>query len=183
MKRTTPGRLEVPQVPFAAIDFETANAARTSACQIGVALVDPVGRRIRRVCLNIRPPTREFGRFESRIHGLRWEDVEDAPDFSEAWPKLQALFDEAEFLVAHNAGFDRTVLHACCRHYALKPPQRRWVCTVELAKALWPGEPARLNVVAKRMGMAHQHHDAGSDAEASARVVLWAWGERAAQTV
>lgn len=160
---------------FVAIDFETANPDRASACQVGVVRADVVGRRLRRRSWLLRPPTEHFGVWETRIHGLTWADVRDAPSFGEAWSEMAPMFDGAAFVAAHNAPFDRSVLRACCLAAGAPFPALPWRCTAALARTLWPDQPAGLHKVALRMGFDHQHHDALSDAEASARIFLWSW--------
>ena len=98
---------------FAAIDFETANYDRDSACAVGITIVQ-AGRVTDRICRLIRPPGREF-RF-THIHGLTWEDVRAAPTFAEVWTDLAPALVKLEFLAAHNAAFDRSVLAACLRN-------------------------------------------------------------------
>ena len=51
---------------FAAIDFETANNARDSACAVGVVIVEG-GRIVDRLHALIRPPSRQF--LFTPIHG------------------------------------------------------------------------------------------------------------------
>ncbi|MGK2951923.1 MAG: hypothetical protein ACSLEZ_06010, partial [Thiobacillus sp.] len=63
---------------FAAIDFETANNARDSACAVGVVIVEH-GRIVDRLYALIRPPSRQF--LFTHIHGLSWHDVKDAQPF------------------------------------------------------------------------------------------------------
>ncbi|MCY4376887.1 MAG: exonuclease domain-containing protein, partial [Spirochaetaceae bacterium] len=94
---------------FIAIDFETATTRRDSACAVGLAAC--CGSRIvlSRTYL-IRPPAARFT--FTGLHGLDWDDVRDAPTFAELWPTLRAWIDDAAFVVAHNAAFDRSVLHA-----------------------------------------------------------------------
>ncbi len=154
---------------FAAIDFETANSRRDSACAIGIAIVE--GGRLTAVeRYLIRPPTREF-RFTC-IHSLTWESVRRAPAFPEVWQTVAPRLASMEFLAAHNASFDRGVLDACCRRHRLQPSPSRFVCTVKLARAVWRIHPTKLPDVCDRLGIALQHHDPGSDAEACARIVL-----------
>ena len=92
---------------FVAIDFETANHERDSACAVG--LVTGRDGRIERVrSFLIRPPSTQF--VFTDIHGLRWEDVRGAPTFGELWPALRAGVDSTAFIATHNAPFDRSVL-------------------------------------------------------------------------
>lgn len=159
---------------FVAIDFETANPERVSACAVGLARRDKGKITVARSFL-IRPPS---SRFEfTDIHGLRWEDVHHAPSFGQLWPNLLPWFDDAEFIAAHNAPFDRSVLQACCSMYGIRVPRLPFTCTVELARSQWGIHPTRLPVVCRRLGISLRHHDPGSDAEACARIVLAAEAE------
>lgn len=159
---------------FVAIDFETANPERVSACAVGLARGGNGKIGSVRSFL-IRP---QKSRFEfTDIHGLGWEDVRHAPSFSELWPRLLRWFDDAEFIAAHNASFDRSVLQACCSMYGIRAPRLPFTCTVELARSQWGIYPTRLPVVCRRLGISLRHHDPGSDAEGCARIVLAAEAE------
>ena len=154
---------------FVAIDFETASARRDSACAVGVA-AGCAGRIVLSRTYLIRPPSGQFTFTD--LHGLRWEDVRDAPTFAELWPTLRTWIADAAFVAAHNAPFDRSVLHACCARYRLRPPPARFACTVQLARAQWGIRPTKLPDVCRRLGIPLRHHDAGADAVACARIVL-----------
>ena len=159
---------------FVAIDFETANSRRTSACAVGLAKGRKGNIEATRSFL-IRPPT---SRFEfTHIHGLCWQDVRNAPTFGDLWPILLPCFDEVEFVAAHNASFDRRVLQACCAMYGIQVPRWPFTCTVELARSRWGIYPTRLPDVCRRLGVPLSHHDPASDAEACARIVLAAEAE------
>ena len=119
---------------FVAIDFETANHRRDSACAVGLA-TGCNGRIVASRTYTIRPPTPQFS--FTGIHGVRWEDVRDAPTFGDLWPTLRGWIDNVEFLAAHNASFDRSVLLACCARYRLRAPRTPFTCTVQLARAQW----------------------------------------------
>lgn len=154
---------------FAAIDFETANSQRDSACAIGVAVVAG-GRIVERIYELIRPPSRAFE--FTHIHGLSWTDVRAAPTFGELWPTLQARLGSVDFLAAHNASFDRSVLSACCATYALDPVPHGFVCTVKVARQVWNIYPTKLPDVCARLRITLDHHHAASDAQACARIVI-----------
>jgi len=154
---------------FVAIDFETANYSPDSACAVGLVVVKG-SRIVRRVHYLIRPPDKQF--VFTYIHGITWEDVHHAPSFNELWPTLQALIADADFLAAHNASFDRRVLDSCCRTYRLRQPSQDFLCTVKLARALWGVYPTKLPDVCRHLNIPLQHHQADSDAEACARIVI-----------
>lgn len=159
---------------FAALDFETANNDRDSACALGVVIVEQ-GRIVDRLYDLIRPPTNEF--LYTHIHGLTWEDVAEAGDFAKVWRSMLRDLHAVEFFAAHNAGFDRRVLHTCCATYGLEPPPQPFVCTVQLARQQWDLRPTKLPDVCNYLGLELRHHQADSDAEACARIVMAAQEE------
>lgn len=154
---------------FAAMDFETASHGRDSACAVGVVIVER-GRIVERLYELIRPPSRQFA--FTYIHGLSWEDVKHAPDFATVWTGIVRELAGVEFLAAHNAPFDKGVLGACCATYEMPVPEQPFVCTVRLARAQWDIHPTKLPDVCRHLGIDLRHHQADSDAEACARIVI-----------
>lgn len=158
-----------PDATFVAIDFETADYGADSACAIGLVRVERQ-QIVQRETVLLRPPRKQF--IFSYIHGITWEKVANAPAFADAWPRLLPILDGAEFLAAHNASFDRRVLGACCAAGGLRAPDLPFVCTVQLARRKWGMNPNDLKSVCRRLGIGLVHHDAGSDSEACARIVI-----------
>jgi len=154
---------------FTAIDFETADQGSDSACAVGVVRVEE-GRITQRFHRLIRPPRQDF--VFTYIHGITWGQVCVEPTFAELWPQIQEAIGEAEFLAAHNARFDRKVMDTCCLSAGVIPPRRPYVCTVELARKTWSIFPTQLPMVCGRLNIDLNHHEALSDAEACARIVL-----------
>ncbi len=154
---------------FLAIDFETANYAADSACAIGLVRVR--GEEIvAEQHFLIKPPSRYF--MFTHIHGLTYEHVAAAPSFGALWPQLLPFFDDIEFVVAHNVGFDRNVLQACCNRYQIELPDYRYKCTVQLARRNLGIFPTNLPAVCNRLGIELKHHDAMSDALACAKIAI-----------
>ena len=83
-------------------------------------------------------PQRSIPPTASAIHGLIDEDVEDAPTLAMIEPEI-VDFIGAACLVAHNAAFDRSMLPYLAGH--------RWLCSLRLARHLWPEAPAYGNQV------------------------------------
>lgn len=154
---------------FVAIDFETADHGRDSACAVGLVRVEDgvITDRVHRL---IRPPRSDF--IFTSIHGIAWEDVAGQPDFARVWTEVEPILDGADFLAAHNVPFDRSVLGACCSAADLPPPALAWRCTVQMARNVLGIRPANLRHVCDRLGIPLRHHEALSDAEACARIVL-----------
>lgn len=163
--RTNPTRTPT----FAAIDFETADYGRDSACALSIVLVE--GNKITgQETFLIRPPRKQF--IFTYIHGITWADVEGMPDFRGHWPGIAGFLEKAEFLVAHNSGFDRRVMQACCERYGLQPPAHPYLCTMRLARRAWEIYPTKLSDVCARLEIPLKHHDAASDALAAAKIAL-----------
>jgi DNA polymerase-3 subunit epsilon len=154
---------------YVAIDFETADPGPDSACALGLALVE--GGAVTDTAYRlIRPPRRAFA--FTWVHGLTWEDVAGAGNFADAWPEIAGFLDRGDVLVAHNAGFDRAVLSACCRAAGIEPPRRRFLCTVRLARAAWGVYPTKLPDVCRHLAIRLDHHNAASDARACAEILI-----------
>ena len=154
---------------FAAIDFETADYGRDSACALSVVIVhnEKVAQTWTRL---IRPPRQSF--VFTYLHGIAWRDVQDKPAFGDLWPEIAQLIEGVDFLAAHNASFDRSVLQACCTMAGHKPVTAPFLCTVKLARATWNLHPAKLSDVAHHLRIPLKHHDAASDALACAQILL-----------
>jgi DNA polymerase III subunit epsilon len=168
-RKKPPAPLPPLDRPFVAIDFETADNGADSACAIGIVRVEDL-KVVARETVLIRPPRERI--IFTYIHGITWTMVKDAPVFKDAWAKFAPLLDGATFLAAHNAPFDRRVLSACCTAHGLAVPPLPFLCTVQLARRKWALKPANLPAVCRRLGIGLLHHNAGSDAEACARIVI-----------
>lgn len=154
---------------FIALDFETADHGRDSACAIGLVRVEH-HQIVHRAHYLIRPPRSQM--LFTHIHGICWNDVADQPEFGQLWQEIEPILQDVEFIAAHNASFDRGVLYACCDTYGIVKPQQTFLCTVQLARKTWKLYPTKLPNVCEYLGIALDHHQALSDAEACARIVI-----------
>ncbi|MCP4648168.1 MAG: helix-turn-helix domain-containing protein [bacterium] len=154
---------------FAAIDFETADYHRDSACALAIAHVQD-GQIVRETSFLIRPPRRRF--VFTYLHGITWKDVADQPTFGDLWPSIRRELSGLDFLAAHNASFDRGVLFACCEGAGCSPPPLEFLCTVRVARHVWGFSPATLSHVCSQLRIGLRHHDPVSDAKACARILL-----------
>lgn len=154
---------------FTAIDFETASYQRTSACQLGVVVVEKGGIVDSRSWL-IKPPSPLF--HFTYIHGITYDMVRQQPTFQELWPSIQPYIAN-KTLAAHNATFDISVLVAVLNHYKLEVPAFQVIDSLTVARKAWPGlSNHKLNTVASHLCCELQHHDAASDARACAEILL-----------
>ena len=154
---------------FVAIDFETADFGRDSACAVALVRVEN-NQIVAKTHALIRPPRSRF-QF-TYIHGITWNHVRSEPSFGEIWPRLEEYLEGANFFVAHNAPFDKGVLEQCCYAAGLAPPRLPFKCTVRLARQIWKLPSNKLNLVCEHLSIPLKHHDALSDAEGCAKIVI-----------
>ena len=158
---------------FTAIDFETANASRASACAVGLVRVRD-GEVVATSGWLIKPPPGhdEFHHWNTRIHGIRREDVETAPTWSEQFDWL-CDFAGDDVLAAHNAGFDLSVMRHSAAVTGLDCPPYRSLCTLQVARKAYELDSYKLPVAAAAAGFGDfAHHDALADARACAQIVI-----------
>ncbi|ACS38179.1 MULTISPECIES: 3'-5' exonuclease [Methylorubrum] len=165
-----------------AIDFETANERRDSACAVGLAWIEG-GRVVRRESRLIRPPQLRFSPGNIRVHGILPADVRDAPTFPEVIAEFLPDLSGG-LMLAHNAGFDMGVLAASLAAWGEPVPDMAGHCTLQIARRVFP-DPAGhgLAKVASRLGIRFEHHDAGEDAFACAEIALAALRETGAADI
>ncbi|GGF81367.1 hypothetical protein GCM10010912_28090 [Paenibacillus albidus] len=155
---------------FTAIDFETANSSRSSACALG--LVEVTAGRISAEHVWLIDPQQRFDGMNISIHGITPSMVHGKPTFAELWPTIEPLL-KGRVVVAHNAAFDMSVLRYCLDGETLAYPEFQYLCTYILGKKMLLDLPShKLNVVSQHFGIALRHHDALDDARACAAIML-----------
>lgn len=179
-------------VSFWALDVETANADRSTICQIGAVRFAggvPVERYAQLV-----DPEDEFDPMNVMIHGIDEAAVRGAPRFADVYPDLRARFAGA--IVVTHTSFDRGAVHRACAKAARSRPDWRWLDSAACARRAWPDVAWRgygLAPLAERLGIVFKHHDAVEDARACGEVLLAAsrdsgldpeaWFERCRQPI
>ncbi len=161
----------IPGLDFVAIDFETANRHRRSACSLGLAIVRN-GVVVETKNWLIKPDPFEVDFFNQKIHGISKEMLVNSPDFSELWPEVEPFLSN-EVIVAHNASFDIDVLSKAADHYNLDLSYRFDFCTHQAIPWCWPEiGSTKLKDVAKFLNIDLDHHNAVSDATAAAQIAI-----------
>ena len=156
---------------FIAFDVETPNAANDRMSAIGATLIYN-GEIVDRFYTLVNPET-YFSPFNSELTGIYSEDVKDAPKFPKVWEMIENAMSRG-VLVAHNAPFDMSVLAKCLKAYGIKWKEKvPYICTCTLSKRLFKELPNhRLNTMCDCLNIELEHHNAGSDADACARLLL-----------
>lgn len=155
---------------FTAVDVETANPARASVCQLGAVIVRDGVVVDQREWL-IRPPTGLLFT-NTWLHGIGPSEVMDAPEYPRVFLEF-ADWAGATRMVSYSA-FDRGVVRAAHEMTGLPAwPAWLWYDALVLARQRLQLDHYRLPDVAKCLGVGlDDHHQAGADALACARVVL-----------
>lgn len=159
---------------FITIDFEIANNNMNSACSLGMVFIQN-NTIIDEKYYLIQPPTLELNPEMSKIHGLTYDDLKNAPKFDEIWPNISHYFHSESLLVAHNAQFDMNVLKNCLKTYSIELPEFEYVCSIPISTRACSGEGigSSLKDRTERFGITlNNHHNALDDARACAELVL-----------
>lgn len=160
---------------FVAIDFETANGYRNSACSVGLVRCED-GVLTEEFQTLIRPPVLRFWPSFIEIHGITPNDVRSCGTFDAYWAQIRDFIGDST-LVAHNASFDRSVLFGCLDYFDLPPLENPWKCSCVTARSYFPKvlhQPLpnyQLNTVADFFQIRFQHHDALEDARTCALIM------------
>jgi len=153
---------------FVAIDFETANPQRVSACAVGFAVVK---NGIISECTGFMvKPVGGHAPFQTKIHGIRECDTADKCDFGALFPSVEHLFDLP--VIGHSL-FDKQVLNALSGHFDLQL-KFEYTDSASVAKQKLPNlKNHKLKTLAKHFSLPKfKHHDATEDAQACAEIFL-----------
>jgi DNA polymerase-3 subunit epsilon len=158
---------------FTAIDFETANPNRASACSVGLVKVRD-GRLVHAAATLIRPPAKysEFSGYNTKVHGISAAMVAAAPSWRPVADWIGRYAGD-DLLVAHNAAFDMSVLRQACAAESMPAPGNDYLCTLALARQASRLPSYKLPDVAAEFGITlTAHHDASADARCAAQVAV-----------
>ena len=163
---------------FIAIDFETANTYKNSACSVGlVRFVN--GKEAGSVYSLIHPAKMYFiPEWIEEIHHISYEDVRDKPYFPEVWDSLVMPFirETPELpLVAHHAGFDMDVIKECCAYYGMELPELSYFDSLVIARNTWRDfECHKLTYLGEQFGITYNAHEALDDSRTCGKIVTLA---------
>ncbi|WBL42408.1 exonuclease domain-containing protein [Algoriphagus halophytocola] len=161
---------------FVAIDFETATSQRNSPCEIGLTFIEDWKIKETKSWL-IKPESNYYDSYNIRIHGITPDDTKDKPEFGDLWSEIRP-YVENKFLIAHNAGFDFSVLRKSLELYDLDFPELSYSCSYIFSKKVWPGLPGYgLRDLCTFNQIQFSHHRAGDDSLAAAKLSLKAFAE------
>jgi len=159
---------------FIALDFETANEHRSSACEVSLIRISQ-GQIKEHFTSFIKPHvSMGFNPWNVRIHGITERDVANAREFDHVFRDMMEFKGDLP-LVAHNASFDMSVLRRTSELYGLNLPDFDFFCTrvfAERSTNLTLVNYALVNVCHALAIPFTETHRAEADALACANVAL-----------
>ena len=156
---------------YIAFDVETPNCANNRISSIGITVIEN-GVIVDNLCALVNPEV-HFDSFNIHLTGITPEMVADQPTFPILWEKIAPVMGSG-LLIAHNAPFDMGVLAQCLSAYQIEwQPFTYYACTCVMGRACYPDlQNHKLNTLCDYLGLALDHHNAGSDSRACAELFL-----------
>ncbi len=146
---------------YLAIDFETANARRSSICAFGYALFED-HQLLDTASFLCKPYPNDYDDRNVQIHGISSQDTDGLPGFERHFELLSRF--APDFLVAHNASFEASCIRSWCETQGYPVDLLPFVCTLKISRNIHPGMTHKLSSLCRLYSIPLVHHDAGSDA-------------------
>jgi DNA polymerase III epsilon subunit-like protein len=160
-------------ISFTAIDFETANSHRGSACAVGLVKVRD-GQIVDSASWLIKPPAGidDFDPINVELHGISEQDVQNAADWEMSLEGILQFVCE-DPLVAFDAPYDASVMRKATEHQQLDLPATDFYCALHLAQNHLDLPQHRLGDVLAALDLPPvERHEPPAHALASAQIVL-----------
>jgi len=155
---------------YVVFDVETPNRYNNRISAIGISVIEDGS--ITEDYYTLVDPEVRFDPFNIRLTGIDENKVAQAPTFPELWPRIEPMMSGG-ILVAHNAVFDMGVLKHCLQDYGIAwKPSVKYMCTVQMGRKLQPKMRHNLDYMCQYYGIELDHHHAGSDSQACAKILL-----------
>jgi DNA polymerase-3 subunit epsilon len=165
--------VDLRDLSFAVVDCETTGSGKYGGDRImEVAVVLLRGNEITTTAEFLVNPQRPITPYVSRMTGIRWTMLEEAPTFSDIAERIRAAVD-GDIFVAHNARFDWRFVSRELQRSTGRGLKGQRLCTVKFARKLLPFLPRRnLDALAYHYEVPIVgRHRAGGDARATALIL------------
>ena len=160
---------------FAVVDVETSGLSTTRhrILQIGLVTVEPDGTVLDQwsTLVGLRWPWSRVG--PRKVHGITRRSLRGAPKAPDVMGDLRQRLDGAIF-TAHNVEFDAMFIERAAARAGVPLVLDRRLCTLQLSRRLDPDRQLThglVDVCARYDVVLERHHDALSDARATAAVL------------
>ena len=161
------------EADYCIFDFETTGISPKTEKVIEIGIVRIKNEKIVDSFSTFINPGRKIPFYITQITGITNNETENAPYFDEVFPKIKEFFGNS-VLVAHNINFDFSFLKHECINHALEIPENNFICTLRLARKLFPGLSSKsLGSIVKFLRIRHRDvHRALGDSTATAKVFM-----------
>ena len=157
---------------YLSLDIETANNKHHDICSIGVVLVE--NKKIIEKHYTLINPENVFSEDNTKIHGIKQEDVDGKPTFEEFWESNRNLLID-NIIVGHNVkSCDLIAIGKNLKKYNIAVPNFQYLDTLNISKKIprellgLPKEDYTLKYIAKHvLGYTFKAHNALEDAKAT----------------
>lgn len=165
--------LQFDKAEYSVFDFETTGTSAVHDRVIEIGIVKIRNGKIIDTFQSYINPGRQVPYQITMITGITNADVENAPFFDEVFPEIKNFIGDS-VLVAHHLNFDHSFLKHECLNSGLQMPDNSAICTLKLAKRLYPDLPSRsLGNLSRTFRIKHRNvHRGLGDATATAKVFL-----------
>lgn len=157
-------------IDFVAIDFETANRNRASACSVGLAKVE--NGVVTETFYRLIDPEDYFDPFNTMLHGISEKDVVSASNYITVIDEIKQFVGNLP-LVAHYAPFDMGVIRDSNDRYNITNINMEYFDSYYLSKQYIKAISYKLNYLCSLLNIPLEHHDALSDSIACAKLILF----------
>ena len=174
-------KFEYPKdINFLFIDVETANSRNDSLCAIGVFIIKNGEEKYIYSLIDPKAPiTNTF------VHGISSYDVIGAPTLIHIWNKIILELGNDFIIVGHNINFDICALRKDLNRYGINLKEHNFIDTMAVAQDIYydfktKAGDLKLDTMSYHLGISLNHHNAGSDIEATKKIleILLTKGQR-----
>lgn len=153
---------------FLSIDLEACNKyIKGSVFSIGVVLADDQFNIIYKEDILVNPHCKFNTNFRKPIKfSVTPEDVANAPDLKDVYPKLLDLFAGDTVIMAHSANNDMFMLNEACKRAKVPAFDFKFICTQMIYSAVYDVMTGiGLDKAVEDLNLTFNHHKADDDAE------------------
>ncbi len=148
---------------FFVYDVETANSNVGSICAVGWAYTD--GLDVIENGYSLINPNTHFSPYNTQVHGLTEEDVQNSPTFDQYWVSTLEPYMRNTVVVSYGAEFDIDATEQALRFAGIVDPGIEYIDALPVFKKYLPDlQNHRLSTCAEWAKYDYKHHHAGEDA-------------------
>lgn len=156
---------------FLVYDVETAQKTNIgSICSVGWVLLE--NDQIVNQGYSLINPKCSFSSVNTAVHGIKSEDVKDAPCFGDYWNTVLGRLMSSSVVLAHSAGFDLSATEQALFSAGIEDPGIDYLDTLQLIKHYVKAESYKLTDLAAVIDYKYEAHDALQDALALTHILF-----------